>query len=108
MKKFLSNLKFTWKYAKGQKKYLIIFMIANMINILFSIITPILSAKVIIELTTNNYLQIVFISLMILFVNLIVDTMHYIIRRCSIKIYANTLSLLEVDLGKNILKIESL
>jgi len=107
VKKLLSNLKFTWKYAKGQKKYLIIFMIANMINILFSIITPILSAKVIIELTTNNYLQIIFISLMILFVNLIVNTMHYIIRRCSIKIYANTLSLLEVDLGKNILKIEN-
>lgn len=107
MKKFLKNLKFTWKYAKGQKKYLIIFILANIINIVFSIITPILSAKIIIELTTNNYLQIILIALMILFVNLAVDTMHYIIRRCSIKIYTNTLSVLEVDLGKNILKIEN-
>ena len=103
----IKNLKFAWKYAKGQKINLIIFIICNILRIAISIITPILSAKIIIELTTNNYTQIIVIALAILLVELLSSLFRYIERRCSLNVYRKTLSLLETDLARNILKLEN-
>lgn len=107
MKELFKNLKFAWKYSKEDKVYLIIVLTFHLINIFLSIIAPILSAKIIIELTNNNYIQIIIVALTIFIVDIISDIGVYIIRRCSVKIYRNTLSRLEIDLGKNILKIEN-
>ena len=107
MKELFKNLKFAWKYSKEDKVYLIIVLTFHLINIFLSIIAPILSAKIIIELTNNNYIQIIIVALTIFIVDIISDFCIYIIRRCSAKIYRNTLSRLEIDLGKNILKIEN-
>lgn len=107
MIELFKNLKFAWKYAKGEKKYLIIFIIANIISICLSIIYPILSAKIIISLTSNNFIQIILIALVILIVESLSSFIHYLTRMCSIKIYRNTLSMLEVDLGRNVLKLEN-
>lgn len=107
MKELFKNLKFAWKYSKEDKVYLIIVLTFHLINIFLSIIAPILSAKIIIELTENNYIQIILIALIIFIVDIISDFGIYIIRRCSVKIYRNTLSRLEIDLGTNILKIEN-
>lgn len=107
MKDLFKNLKLAWKYSKDDKIYLIIVLTFYLVNIILSVITPILSAKIIIELTENNYIQIILIALTIFIVDIISDIGVYIIRRCSVKIYRNTLSRLEIDLGKNILKIEN-
>ena len=107
MKDLFKNLKFAWKYSKDDKIYLIIVLTFYLVNIILSVITPILSAKIIIELTNNNYIQIIIVALTIFIVDIISDIGVYIIRRCSVKIYRNTLSRLEIDLGTNILKIEN-
>lgn len=103
----INNLKFAWKYAKKQKLNLVIFMICNILRIAISIITPILSAKIIIELTTNNYIQIILIALVIMIVEVLSSLFNYIERRCSLTIYRKTLSLLETDLARNVLKLEN-
>lgn len=103
----INNLKFAWKYAKDQKRNLIIFVICNILRIAISIVTPILSAKIIIELTTNNYTRIILIALIILLVEALSSIFNYIERRCSLNVYRKTLSLLETDLARNVLKLEN-
>ena len=52
---FLKNLKFAWNYAKDQKKNLIWFIIVNILIIIISVVVPILSAKIIVYLTDNEF-----------------------------------------------------
>ena len=55
MKEFIQSLKFTWKYAKKEKGRIILFGIANLFNVIFSILIPMIDAKIIIELTANHF-----------------------------------------------------
>ena len=105
--KIINNLKFVWKYAKSQKFNLIMFILCNIFKVITSVIAPILSAKVILELTSNNYLQIILISLVILLNECIYSILDYIGRRCSLSIYRRILSLLGTDMAKNILELEN-
>ena len=69
MKELWNNLKFAWSYAKGQRKHIWIILFASICSIIFSIITPILSANIIISLTGNNYVQIILIALALFIVD---------------------------------------
>lgn len=107
MKEFLKNIKHAWIYAKGQKKYMSILILSNIVNIALSIIAPILSAKIIIELTSNNYTRIIVVALTIFIVEFIQELSRYLARTNSIKMYRNTQYGIVTDLGKNVLKLEN-
>jgi ABC-type multidrug transport system fused ATPase/permease subunit len=101
------NLGLAWEYAKSEKKSIIMFIIANIFSVVCGVILPILSAKIIIELTTNNYQRLILLAIMLIMVNIISDLFYYISSRCAIKTYHSTLSKLEVELGRNILRLEN-
>lgn len=104
---FVNNLKFAWKYAKSQKRNLIIFIFSSIIKIIISVLGPILSAKIIIELTSNNYIQIILVAFAIMLFESIYNLFDYIGRRCSLSVYRKVLSLLETDLARSVLKLEN-
>ena len=107
VKDLLKNLKFSWQYVKKDRKYLFIIAFVNIIDIILNVIAPILSAKIILELTTNNFKRMIFIAIMIFGVNFLSSMVHLLGRFFSTKIYRNTLSKIEVDLGSNILKLDN-
>lgn len=103
----VNNLKFVWKYAKSQKYNLIIFIFSSIIKIIISVLGPILSAKIIIELTSNNYTQIILVAFVIMLFESVYNLFDYIGRRCSLSVYRKVLSLLETDLAKSVLKLQN-
>lgn len=107
MKEFIKNLKFAWKYANNEKSKIVIVIISNIIRIILSVIAPILSAKIIISLTSNNYTQILFIATVILLIDVINNLMYYFSRTTALKVYRSALATLEIELGKNVLKLEN-
>lgn len=107
MKNLLNNLKFSWNYVKGSKKSIILFLISNLFQIGFSIIAPILSAKIVISLTTNEYMRIINIAVIIFLVEYISDLFGYFIHIMGSKIYRETMTEIEYDLGRNILMLEN-
>ena len=107
MKEFLKNLKFIWKYVKNEKKDINIFLISNILRIVSLIILPILSARIIIELTTNNYLQILLIAFAILIVDGLSSLFEYLNRVTSANIYRKALTALESDISKEVLKLDN-
>lgn len=107
MKNLLNNLKFSWNYVKGSKKSIILFLISNLFQICFSIIAPILSAKIVISLTTNEYMRIINIAVIIFLVDYISDIFGYFISIMGSKIYRETMTEIEYDLGRNILMLEN-
>lgn len=107
MKEFFSNLKKAWVYGKGQKKYIIGYIIFNIIFIFINLFVPILSAKAIVELTNNKLNQVVFIGFVILVVELLRNFANYITGYFRQQIYRETYSKIETTLGAEILKIEN-
>lgn len=107
MKDFIGNLKFTWNYVKEQRKYLVIIIMAYLFSIVNSILFPLLSAKIVIELTSNDYAQIFIIALVIFVVELFDNFTHFISYYYSSKMYNNILSKIGIEVGRNILKIEN-
>lgn len=107
MKSFLKNLKFTWQYAKEQKYKLIRYILCNCTAIVISVVVPILSAKIIISLTTNQFYQLILISVAIFIIENIRNIVNHFSRYYSQVIYRETFTKIQTALGKEILKLEN-
>ena len=107
MKEFIKSLKFTWKYAKKEKGRIILFGIANLFNVIFSILIPMIDAKIIIELTANHFERLIFMAICLTVNEVLYDLFDFLSRRLSVVVYHHTLEILGMDLGKNILKLEN-
>ena len=107
MKDFINNIKFAYLYAREDKKYLITIIFLNIVSICLKLVLPILSAKIIVALTNNSYIQIITVATIILAINFINNDIYYIFRRIAARIHKDVVSKLEIDLGKNILMLEN-
>ena len=107
MKELFDNLKFAWKYAKSEKFRLFIFILCNILQIAVSILFPIYSAKIIISLTLNEYTKIIMLGVVLFFIKFSSEFIYYVLRITSNIIYKNTLSNVETDLAKNVLKLNN-
>ena len=104
---FFKNLKFAWNYAKDQKKNLIWFIIVNILIIAISVVVPILSAKIIVYLTDNEFHQLLLIAFVILLIEWFRNVCNYFKRHNSNILFRETYINLQTCLGKEILKIEN-
>lgn len=107
MKELWSNLKIAWVYAKEYKRKLILYILCNIAAIIISVVVPILSARVIVNLTGNKFYQVLLISLVILCVSLFEEFIHCFARYCSQLIYRETFTKIQGKLGSEILKLEN-
>lgn len=107
MKEFIRNIKFVWKYAKSEKKKMILYFFLSLSGIAFSILFPFLSAKVIVNLTSNNLHQFVMISIVILAFDLANDTMSYFKNKLYEQIFRKIYINIQSNLGEEILKLSN-
>lgn len=107
MRELIQNLKFAWTYAKYQKANIIKFLICNVLMIGISIIIPVLSAKLIINLTDSKLTQLLFIAAIIFIVENLRNLLIWYSRYCSQRVYRETFIRMQTELGKEILKISN-
>lgn len=107
MKEFLKNIKKAWKYGKNQKKYIIGYIAFNVVFIFINLFVPILSAKIIVSLTSNQFKQVLFIGTIILIVEIFRNTAYYATSYFRHRIFRETFNEIEISLGTEILKIEN-
>ena len=107
MKDLKKNLKFILKYAYKDRIKIILLSFLLIFNIIFSIVIPIMSAKIVVALTSDNYMQIIILGLIIFLIEGCSSLFDVVFRNGMIKVQKNILSLLEVDIGRNILKLEN-
>ena len=107
MEEFLKNIKKAWKYGKNQKKYIIGYIAFNVVFIFINLFVPILSAKIIVSLTSNQFEQVLFIGLVILIVEILRNTAYYATSYFRHRIFRETFNEIEISLGTEILKIEN-
>ena len=102
-----TNLKFVWKYAKEEKNRFILYGILNIFIIAISVLGPVLSAKIILALTKEDFKQVIYVAIAILLINLFKNFLGYIGQLVTHKIHRNALAKAEIDLGGEILKLSN-
>jgi ABC-type multidrug transport system fused ATPase/permease subunit len=107
MNKFLNYLRKTWKYIKDEKKWIIIYIIANVFSIVINIVVPILSAKQIIALTNNAYKQLFLVALVVLLIECLRNLVNRLVALSSRIIYKSSFIRIQEELSKEILKLKN-
>lgn len=105
VKEFLSNLRFSYKYVKEQKKYLFGFAICQALTVLISVAVPILSANIIIYLTNSFLNQLVLLALVLTIVEMLRNFLNYFARKFMQILFRETYAKLQIEIGANILTL---
>lgn len=107
MKDFFKNLKRVWKYARNQRKKIILYYICEIIDMINGIVTPIASAVIITHITNKLYYQVIFMAFVLFFIDSLYSLCNYFERVLANYIFRECMSNLEIDLGKEILKLDN-
>ena len=102
MKELKTNLKFLSTYFKSSKRLVIINIILNILLIITSVILPIISAKIIAELTNSNLKKVIYITIILVLIRVFSTIINYFRYSSNYKIYNNILSNLRKDTLKRI------
>ena len=107
MKEFIANLKLVWRFAKYQKKNIIKTTICKIIMMIISVVVPLISAKIIVNLTDNKIYQcLMFVVLMFVMENLR-NFAIYFSNYFSQVVFRETMVLMQKSLGDAMLKLET-
>mgnify|MGYP004727438343 CR=1 FL=1 len=107
MKELFKNIKFVWKYSKSEKIRIVVYCIINLIGVLASIIFPFISARIIVNLTSNNIEQFVYMGAVFLGTILAIRVIDYFSFKIYEKILKNTYINIQYNLGAEILKLSN-
>ncbi len=107
MKEFIKNMKFVWKYAKSEKKKIIVYFLLSVFGICFSILFPFMSAKQIVLLTNESIKQFIYMAVIVFICILLEDTLDYFKSKLYQKIFRQIYINIQSDLGAEILKLSN-
>lgn len=102
-----TNLKKTWKYIKSAKMNLVGYGAVSISEAIISAILPLLSAKVILNITNEVINQLVISALVVFFIEIILYVMYYFKSFFYRRIYQKTLINIQKSLAKEILNLET-
>lgn len=100
-------MKFVWKYAKSEKKKIIVYFLLSVFGICFSILFPFMSAKQIVLLTNESIKQFIYMSVIVFICILLEDTLDYFKSKLYQKIFRQIYINIQSDLGTEILKLSN-
>lgn len=107
MKELFHNLKAVWKYSKDQKSKIILYLISHIITIFLGVVLPIVSARIIIELTDSNLKQLILMGIVLFAIENCYNFTNYIQRYTTQRVFLQSYINIQTALGKEILKIEN-
>ena len=107
MRDFIKNLKYSWQFSRSSLRYIIGFIICSIASIIISVVVPILSSIIIVNLTTNELMQVVFITIILFLVESTRNIINYLSSFFSEVTYRDSLIKIQKKIGREILKIEN-
>ncbi len=107
LKHILINFKKTWDYVKEDKKYIILFLLFSLILCGISVITPLLSAKMLLFLTNGLFRDLINITLIALIVELIRKLFNFLYNILFHKYSLKATSRIQVKIAKETMKLET-
>ena len=106
MKETLRNLKRVYGYAREYRKNFIIFTLLSILFVAFNIVMPMVSARMIVDLSNNLYLDLLLMAIVMFVINIIRSVNHMLLRKNTQIFFRGTTKNIEMDAADSILKIE--
>ena len=103
---FIKNIKQTLKYFKDSKKYLFGYATVSILEGVIGAILPIISAKIILNITSGAMKQLLLTALVVFGIDVIMDIIYYFKSYLYQRIYRKTLVKLQVAVARETLKLE--
>ncbi len=107
MKEFIKNIKKTWEYEKADKKSVYLILFCNTLMIVINVVAPLLLAKKIMYLTGGLFDKLLRIGIVLLIIDVFYNCMSYIMNKKIQYVFTECHKRIELDLGKEILKVEN-
>jgi ABC-type multidrug transport system fused ATPase/permease subunit len=101
------NLKRTWKYARKNKKTLFSYLIFTVLLSIIGAILPIITAKVLINITSGNFKELIIISGIIFVIEISRNIISYFSSKMSQIFYRETLVDIQSAITKETIKLEA-
>lgn len=95
-----------WKYVRNSKGSLIGYLFVSIVEGVIGAILPLISAKIILNITDGLINQLILSALAVLIIELVLYTMYFFKGKFYQKIYQKTLVNLQVDVARETLKLE--
>ena len=106
LKETFRNLRLTWNLSKGSRRYLFLYAFLYIILCFLSVVVPIYSAKQILFLNSNNFSPLIKVSLFILGIDIVINILSFFSEVASRLYYKTTLVNIQMNVSKEILKLE--
>ena len=107
MKETKTNLKRLWPYLRKEKLKMFLIVIFNIFLMIASVIFPLLSAQIIIKLTSNLIEQFLMLAICESIISVLADTFDYLSNRLYTKLHLDVSLKIQEDLGKELLKLNN-
>lgn len=106
MKETFTNIKKVYQYGKEYKKNLIMLIVGTFSGAIIGVVLPLLTAKQIVYFTSDTIEQVIGVSLIILLVQAYrAFAALFFVRRNSQRFRRGTMKNIQIELGKEVLKI---
>lgn len=103
----LDNIKKSFKYAKKQKKFFILYFLANIFLAVIGAISPLLTAKELLKLTDGLLSELFIIALIVFVVEITRNVARFASRKYSQMFAREILKQIQIDIASEVLKIET-
>ncbi len=107
MKEFIANLKLVWRFARFQKKNIIKTTICKIIMMLISIAVPLVSAKIIVNLTSSKIYQCIMFAILMFLLEILRNFVIYFSNYYNQMVFRETMVRMQKSLGESVLKLET-
>ena len=103
---FFKNIKKMWKYFKNSKGSLIAYLFVSIVEGVIGAILPLVSAKIILNITDGLINQLILSALAVMIIELILYTMFFFKGKFYQRVYQKTLVNLQIEVARETLKLE--
>ena len=104
---FLKNVKKTWRYVTDGKKYLSLYALVSILEGVFYAVIPIVSARVILNLTSGMMSELIGAAFVVLLLELVTQISYFFDGYLYTKIYRMTLVSLQIEVARETLKLQT-
>lgn len=101
-----TNLRRTWHYMKYEKRNIFIYLMIMAVQIVIGIVLPLISTRIIINMTDGAFLQLLLTGAAILIINFIEEIMSYVSSYCYEHITSYSTNRMQVLFAREFLKLE--
>lgn len=107
MNKTIYNLKHVWKYFKSYKLSLFIFCVITFLLGLLSIFSPLLTAKIITNITDNQLKKVLYIGIALFILNICMELFRFLNNKIYFKFQGEAVKKIRLDYCRSILDMQT-